>query len=149
MRAKLGPQRRFHFYSATDGRKRWMLRQIAEWNLLACVYVRRGLFPPGQEGSRAECLRRLLLDLKSWGVTELSMESRGTFRDHRDEITILSALNVNRAPTGLTYSWSSGNGDCLLWMADAIASAQRASLAPGAPYSAELESLLAAARQVR
>jgi hypothetical protein len=149
IRAALTLQGRFHFYGATPQRKRKMAEQIGSWHLLSSAYVRRGLYPLGQERSRDRCLEYLLRDLRSWGVVEVVFESRGRYRNSLDEEAVKRATVAMQAPIDLKYSWVNGEDDCLLWLADAVASTVRGSLARTVhPYGPHLQTMRVFQRQV-
>jgi hypothetical protein len=118
----LGP---FHFSGSTYPRKRMMLKQIGAWGLLSTGYVKKGVYGKGFEGARQDCIRRLLADLKDWGIDEVIFETRRDHENTRDSLTISGLANIGLAPKSLVCHWR-GKDEQLLRLPDAIAGAVRA-----------------------
>jgi hypothetical protein len=152
LRVSLKGRGKFHFNQASRPRREEMLRNIGEWGLGPCAYVLRGyhlLKGTTQEVARRRCLDRLLLDLRDWGVSELVLESRRRQQDTWDLGAILDALQAKRAPAGLTYGHKRSSQEPLLWPADAIASAVRATFNLPPEFEVALRKIGTEIRSVR
>jgi hypothetical protein len=121
LRSALSKLPLFHFNGADAAHKAAMFERISQWGLETGGYYLRGLFQVGgEEEARKHCLKRLLLDLKDWGVHELILESRRERQNTFDAINIIASARAGLAPDPINYDWRpkaerllvSGRRDC-------------------------------------
>ncbi|MBB3053545.1 hypothetical protein FHS23_004599 [Prauserella isguenensis] len=93
-----------------------------------------------QERARAMCLRTLLLELHSYGAERLIMESRSKELNARDVKAVVGARYQLPKGTSFRVEHVPGPNEPLLWAADVVAGAVRASREDeSAPFRAVLE----------
>ena len=102
-----------------------MLSAIQAVRVLASAYVYRGVYQVGREGARQECIRRMLLDLRDWEVSELVFEGRRAWENTKDALTVYGAGHIGLGPKPLPCHWRDKT-EPLLRLPDVIAGAVRA-----------------------
>lgn len=80
-----------------------------------------------QERARAVCLRRLVAELHGYGVSQLIMEGRAAKLNARDVQTVAGARYDLPRGASFRVDHTRGAAEPLLWAADVIAGAVRAS----------------------
>ena len=119
-----------HFSGSTPAQQAAMLRTVASLRPLAVSYVYRGTYQVGWEGARQASIRRMLLDLRDWGVTELIFEARRPRENTKDALTVYGAGHIGFGPKPLDCHWR-GKSETLLRLPDIVAGGVRATrLAP-------------------
>lgn len=116
-----------HWTEMDAQERKWAATQVATIEGLHIVAVGTPVPPRRQERARALCLQHLVPELHGIGVTALYMEARTRDLDQRD---IRAVINARRAlPRGTVFSIEHvrGKDDPLLWVADVLAGAVRAS----------------------
>lgn len=109
-------QRRIHFVTESDRRRRALLRAISELDCSSIVYVARHR---DQVAARAALLATMLPELQSSGVSRLVLESRQG-QDERDRSVIYRAVGSQRE-SAFRYTHNPASAEPLLWIADAVA----------------------------
>lgn len=113
-RMRMPGQRRIHFTSESDSRRRKILSGLSGLNAESVVYLSDDR---DQGAARAAILTLAVRQLCEEGVIDLTIESRSG-QDHRDRSTIFGALGADRA---LIYRHVSAAEEPMLWVPDAIA----------------------------
>ena len=83
--------------------------------------------PRRQERARARCLEHLVPELHGYGVNTLVMEARTPGLDQRDVHAVIGARRALPKGTAFTVKHTVGAAEPLLWVADVLAGAVRAS----------------------
>ncbi len=83
--------------------------------------------PRRQERARSRCLEHLVPELHGYGVRTLVMEARTPALNKRDVHTVITARYALPKGTRFTVEHTPGAQEPLLWMADVLAGAVRAS----------------------
>ena len=138
----------FHFRKEKKARQEMMLRQIGAWNLLPAGYSRTGWSPGGREEARQASIRRMLVDLRDWPITELVFESRTPRQDTYDSLTVSGAGHIGQGPKGIPTRWR-GKEEPLLRLPDAIAGAVRMAAGKPSPHQEILKEIHTVRRTVR
>lgn len=107
-------QRRLHFATESDRRRRLILSRLGGLSSASVVYVARHRDQPA---AREAILGRVATDLHGNGVTGLTIESRRG-QDHHDRAVIYRALGPEPP---LSYRHAIAAEEPLLWIPDAIA----------------------------
>ena len=109
-------QRRTHFATESDGRRRDLLRAMSHLKTLSVVYVAHH---PDQVKARAAILAAMVPKLQNSDVRHLVLESRQE-QDKRDRSAIYHSVGPH--PTRpFSYSHCPAPSEPLLWVADAVA----------------------------
>jgi hypothetical protein len=109
-------QRRWHFVSERDSRRRQILDAVVRSGQVSAL----AFFGTGRETDiRTESFRRMVAPLLERGVRRLVIESRQG-RDQRDRRVLVEELHRLDRPA-LRYVHLPPHGDPLLWVADALA----------------------------
>ena len=117
LRALTSPgQRRIHFSSESDQRRRVLLKKMAALETGSVIYVAQH---PDQVAARAAILAATVPDLVNAKVTRLVLESRQG-QDHRDR-SIISRMIDTRVSHPFAYTHSTPSNEPLLWVPDAVA----------------------------
>ena len=117
LRALTSPgQRRVHFSSESDRRRRALLREMGGLGTVSVIYIARAR---DQVAARAAILTTVVGDLLAEGVTRFVLESRAA-QDRRDRLVISRAIGPGVSAT-FTYAHSEAHGEPLLWVPDAVA----------------------------
>lgn len=109
-------QRRIHFSTESDRRRRALLRGMSRLNGSSTVYVARY---PDQIAARAAILATMVPMLRNSDVRHLVLESRRE-QDKRDRAVIYQNLGPHPTPP-LSYTHTPASGEPALWVADAVA----------------------------
>ena len=109
-------QRRIHFATESDKRRRALLSQIATVGTSSVIYVARHR---DQVAARSAIVEVVTADLLTSGVTFFVLESREG-QDHRDRAIIAGELGTLRPPP-FGYTHRTPGGEPLLWVPDAVA----------------------------
>ena len=109
-------QRRIHFSTESDRRRRALLREMSRVNASSIVYAARH---PDQIAARAAILATMVPMLRSADVRHLVLESRRE-QDQRDRSVIYQNLGPHPTPP-LSYTHTPASGEPALWVADAVA----------------------------
>ncbi len=107
-------QRRLHFATEGDRRRREILSRISEMVVESAMYTATHRDQPR---ARAAILERVAMDLAADGATRLTLESREG-QDHHDRAVLYRALGPEAA---VGYQHSTPSGEPLLWIPDAVA----------------------------
>jgi hypothetical protein len=111
-------QRRVHFQSERDGRRREIIARLVGIGARARVYVGEG----SAALVRSACLRRLVEDLVKFDARRLVVESRGHEADRTDRHMIAATLHNNGIePDRLVYEHLKPHEEPGLWIPDAVA----------------------------
>ena len=109
-------QRRIHFATESDGRRRTLLRAMSHLSTSPVVYVARH---PNQVDARGAILAAMVPKLQSSDVRHLVLESRQE-QDKRDRSIIHRSVGPHPTPP-FSYTHCPAPGEPLLWVADAVA----------------------------
>jgi hypothetical protein len=113
-------QPKLHWRDETDARRAQISEVIADLPLEHLVVVRNGQPGERDERRRRLCLRRMMFELESAGVTSATFESRGTADDRRDR-RMVDTLRAQKVVSGqLRIDHEKGPLEALLWLPDAI-----------------------------
>lgn len=107
-------QRRLHFATESDRRRRLILSRLSELASASVVYLAEHRDQPA---ARAAILERAAKELHGDGVTGLTIESRSG-QDHNDRAVIYQALGPDPV---LAYRHMTAAEEPMLWVPDAIA----------------------------
>lgn len=107
-------QRRIHFATESDRRRRRILTELSGLRLAVTMYMTDH---PDQRRARAAVIQRLATDLDANQVRTLTIESRQG-QDHADRASVYGALGP--APS-FEYRHLTPYEEPLLWVPDAIA----------------------------
>lgn len=109
-------QRRIHFSTESDQRRRLLLKEMSTLDLTSTIYVAKHR---DEIAARAAILATAAVDLHGSGVTRLVLEAREG-QDKRDRATIYAAVGPRPNPQFL-YTHRRPAGEPLLWVPDAVA----------------------------
>lgn len=109
-------QRRIHFATESDQRRRALLSRIASLGTSSTIYVAHSR---DQVKARSAIVKVLAADLLASGVTFFVPESREG-QDHRDRAIIARKLDTFRLPP-FGYTHRTPGCEPLLWVPDAVA----------------------------
>ena len=109
-------QRRLHFGTESDPRRRAILAQLVGCSAKVRIYSCRG----NEIAARAACLTRVVVDALADQAHRLVIESREG-RDHADRHVIYATLQRADKPVELAYEHMRPHEEPLLWIADAAA----------------------------
>lgn len=116
-------QVRFHWHDERPERRLAMLKVVSSRIAAGFAAFHRSGGHASQERARAQCLKCLLWHLGQYGVSDLTMESRGAPNDARDRRTIIAAQQSQIASKDLRYGFAWAREEPLLWLPDALAGA--------------------------
>ena len=116
-RMLLSGQRRLHFATESDRRRKSILAEMAELPVRVWIYVSREKEPLARKRSIAA----LLQDLDAVDGERLVIERREFSQDAREQAQIAEAKRLGQAPASLTYAHLGPTEEPLLWIADAVA----------------------------
>jgi hypothetical protein len=109
-------QRRIHFATESERRRRTLLRAMSRLNTSPVIYVARHR---NQVAARAAILATMVPQLRSSDIRHVVLESRQE-QDQRDRSSIHRAVGSDPAPP-FSYDHCPAQGEPLLWVADAVA----------------------------
>ncbi len=109
-------QRRIHFNSESDSRRRRFLSEIASLEVANIICSASGR---DQVGARAAALHEVVVHLRRCGVRRLVLETRQG-QDHRDRAVIRQVVTPDSA-TVFSYTHQTPRSEPLLWVPDAVA----------------------------
>lgn len=109
-------QRRIHFSTESDSRRRKILDKMSKLETSTTIYVARSR---NQTKARAAILQKMLPQLLDMGAQRLVLDSREG-QDHVDRQTIYSALGQD-SQANFTYDHHPSATEPLLWIPDAVA----------------------------
>lgn len=109
-------QRRIHFATESDQRRRLILSRMAKLNISTTVYVATG---SSDVASRAAILEAMVPRLQENGVKRLILDSRDS-QDKQDRSTIFNVMKL-QTNNELSYGHQPSHTDPLLWIPDAVA----------------------------
>ena len=109
-------QRRLHFVTESDSRRKVILSAIAELNLSTSVYVAPSR---DQTSARRVILKAMVNRLRSDGVTRLVLDARQG-QDQRDR-NIIHALVQSHPKPQFEYAHLLSESEAILWIPDAVA----------------------------
>lgn len=107
-------QHRLHFVSESDRRRKTILDQIAELQIVSMLYVTKD---GNERAARARLLVAAAQDLESAGCDYLTIESREN-RDHLDRQVLYGVLGAHPK---VCHQHLAAAAEPLLWIPDAIA----------------------------
>jgi hypothetical protein len=140
MRRLLGSRRtdKLHWYEMDRLQRKDAAHRVADIDCLHVVVVGSPVPRRRQERARAVCLATLVGALHNLGVQHLLIESRSAELNCRDVATVLGARFTLPKGSRFRVDHVRGSDEPLLWVADVVAGAVRASLRDS---SAEVELL--------
>lgn len=109
-------QRRLHFSTESDQRRRQLLKELSTLELASTIYVAKHR---DKTAARAAILHEAVVELRGSGVTRLVLEAREG-QDKRDRATIYTALGPHPNPE-FEYTHRKPASEPLLWVPDAVA----------------------------
>lgn len=109
-------QRRIHFSTESDQRRRQLLKEMSTLELASTIYVAKHR---DETAARAAILAAAAVDLHGSGVTRLVLEAREG-QDKRDRATIYRTLGPHPNPE-FHYTHRKPASEPLLWVPDAVA----------------------------
>ena len=109
-------QRRIHFATESDQRRRSLLRSMSTIDVGTTIYVADHR---DQVRARRVLVATAVTQLHRSGVSRLVLESRES-QDQRDRAVIYQALGPDPAPP-LEYTHATAAAEPLLWIPDAVA----------------------------
>lgn len=109
-------QRRIHFATESDQRRRSLLKDMATIDTIATVYFADHR---DQVHARGAILTTAITRMHQARVSRLVLESRDN-QDHRDRAVIYETLGPDPAPP-LEYTHATAAAEPLLWIPDAVA----------------------------
>ncbi len=119
---KLPGQRKLHWHSEDERRRRDLTKFVADLDTAHLVAVRTHA-TEHSERRRRMCLKRLLPELEQRGVTAVALEAREK-RQNADDVALIQALRAGRELRAtLRMQHPRGPGEPLLWIADIVAGA--------------------------
>ena len=124
-------QHRFHWRVESERQRLRMLGALVDVAERVMAYTCQPIPTSKQDRARAQCLKRLLWDLRDLDVDELVFESRDEHNDRKDRRTIVRAQNAQAAPKLLGYDFRRPQEEPLLWLPDAAAGAVAMQTAEG------------------
>ncbi|MGH3615372.1 MAG: hypothetical protein ACRDRK_22800 [Pseudonocardia sp.] len=129
MRALRGGRRtnKLHWNEMDDRDRHAAVTTAASLTGTHLVAIGAPVPPRGQERARRIVLRRLVGELHAIGVLDITAESRGNVLDRRDVELLRSVRFDLPKGTRVHLGHQRGETEPLLWLADIIASAVRAS----------------------
>ncbi|WP_082092080.1 hypothetical protein [Demequina pelophila] len=110
-------QRRLHFKSESDPRRRALLSELAGLSVRATVWQVSG---KPDRIARPLCLEAAAGAALDAGASELVLE-RDASLEAADRRTVGGVLRARRAPSGFAYRHASPYDEPLLWVSDAVA----------------------------
>lgn len=113
----LSGQRRLHFATESDRRRKSILAEMAKLPVRVWVYVSGEKEPL----ARRRSIDALLQDLDAVNGERLVIERREISQDAREKSQIAEAKRLGQAPARLTYTHLGASEEPLLWIADAVA----------------------------
>nr|WP_255375877.1 hypothetical protein [Saccharomonospora sp. CUA-673] len=138
-----GPRRRvgkLHWNEMNESQKHRAAKEIGGLEGFHVVAVGAPVPQQRQERARARCLSTLLFELHSYGAERLIMESRSKELNARDVKAFVGARYQLPKGTSFRVEHVPGPDEPLLWAADVVAGAVRASREDeSAPFRAALE----------
>ena len=109
-------QRRIHFATESDQRRRRLLKEISILDTVSVIYVTNHR---DQVTARAALLTTAAIGLHGAGVSRVVIEAREG-QDHRDRTVMYQALGPDPSPH-LSYTHSGPATEPMLWVPDAVA----------------------------
>lgn len=109
-------QRRIHFVTESDQRRRSLLKEMSTIHVSSTIYVADHR---DQVRARGAIVATAVTQLHRAGVSRLVLESRDN-QDHRDRAVIYQSLGADPAPP-LQYTHATAAAEPLLWIPDAVA----------------------------
>jgi len=109
-------QRRIHFATESEQRRRSLLKQMSTLDARSSIYVAEHR---DQVLARGAIVASAAAHLHQEGVSRLVLEAREG-QDHRDRAVIYQALGPDPAPP-LAYTHETAAAEPLLWIPDAVA----------------------------
>ncbi len=109
-------QRRIHFVSESDRRRRTILARMSDLETTTVIYVAHSR---NQVKSRTAIVQIMVPDLRGRGVSRLVLDSRDG-QDNHDRSAIYHSLRIGRGPH-FSYAHQRSAEEPLLWIPDAIA----------------------------
>lgn len=128
---------KLHWNDLNTQQRHNVSKKIVELEGFHVVVVGTPVPPKRQERARAKCLRQLVFELHSYGVVHLLMEARSQQLNLRDVRTVAVARQELAKGSEFQIGHIAGHDEPLLWAADVVAGAVRASH-EGHQYSTEL-----------
>ncbi len=113
---RLPGQRRIHFATESDQRRRSLLKDMSTLGTTSVIYLANH---GDQVAARAAIMITAVTQLRQAGVSRLVLEAREG-QDHRDRAVIYRALGPDPAPP-LSYTHHQPASEPLLWIPDAVA----------------------------
>lgn len=118
--------RKVHWSEMDAQRRRNAAKTVADLDGFHLVAIGMPVPRSRQERARAMCLKHLVVELHSYGVSELFMESRTHTLDRRDIRTVTGARFSLPKGAQLRVCHRPGVEEPLFWVADIVAGAVRA-----------------------
>ena len=116
-------QLRLHWRDEGARRRGDLITAIRGLRHTGAIVIAAGMAPGRQERARRKCIERLLRELASRGIAEVTFERRHKDLDAYDR-TMISALQRQQSlPVALRASWQPAVSEPLLWLPDIAAGA--------------------------
>jgi hypothetical protein len=110
-------QRRIHFATEGDQRRRQLLSHFSALDARCFVYVAHH---HDQVEARSAIVKHAALHLLGLGVGRIVLEARQG-QDHRDRADLFGVVGGDRGGSTITYTHHTASAEPLLWIADAVA----------------------------
>ncbi|EME51438.1 hypothetical protein [Amycolatopsis decaplanina] len=117
---------KLHWNVLTDGQKRAVVKQVADFEELHLVAVGTPVPARRQERGRSLCMQRLVMELHALDVCLLVAEGRTTQLDARDVRTVQQSRFSLPQGSAFRVRHVRGADEPLLWIPDIVAGAVRA-----------------------
>jgi hypothetical protein len=131
---------KLHWRDESDARRTLLTAAISNLTLTHMIVMRQSSQHQRSERSRRQCLARLLHELESLRVHDVTFESRGPADDTRNR-AMVDALRAQHAITSqLRIAHEAGPAEPMLWAADIVAGIARSSRTGNSTYLGELAS---------
>jgi hypothetical protein len=135
-----GRTSKLHWYAMEQQEKLDVAKRIGDFREMHIVTVGTPVLQQKQERGRALCLRQLVMELHSAGVTRLVAEGRQSGLDARDVDTV-RRTRQHMLPKGAAIRIEHQRGalEPLLWISDMVAGAVRARMQGNPAFFEPLE----------
>jgi len=116
-------QLRLHWRDEGSQRRGDLIAAVCGLRHTGAVVIAAGMAPGRQERARRKCIERLLRELASRGIAEVTFERRHEDLDARDRVMVAALQRQQSIPAALRASWQPAASEPLLWLPDIAAGA--------------------------
>jgi hypothetical protein len=116
-------ERKLHWHSEGDPRRRKITSAIAVCNIESVVIIGAPVDKKKQERARAQCLEHLLWELDVWGISHVWVENRTQTLNQRDMKTVDRLRGRQIISNDLRLDMALPSEEPMLWLPDVIAGA--------------------------